>query len=120
MSQEITSFSPGSGRRVRPRSHLTSDAETMNLSGEWRFRFSARPDLAPENAADVDLDDSGWDTIMLPAHWVLQDRDDWGKPAYTNVQYPFPVDVPNVPDENPTGDHRLTFEVPDGFERPTC
>ncbi len=115
MSQEITSFSPGSGRRVRPRSHLTSDAETMNLSGEWRFRFSARPDLAPENAADVDLDDSGWDTIMLPAHWVLQDRDDWGKPAYTNVQYPFPVDVPNVPDENPTGDHRLTFEVPDGF-----
>ena len=27
-------------------------------------------------------------------------------PAYTNVVYPFPVDPPHVPDENPTGDHR--------------
>ena len=115
MSKEITSFSPGSGRRVRPRSHISSDAEALTLSGEWRFLFSARPDQAPEGAEAVDFDDSGWDTIALPGHWVLQDRDDWGKPIYTNIQYPFPVDVPNVPDENPTGDHRLTFDVPEGF-----
>ncbi|MEO7589411.1 MAG: glycoside hydrolase family 2 TIM barrel-domain containing protein [Arachnia sp.] len=115
MSQEITSFSPGSGRRVRPRSHVSTDAAAMDLSGAWRFHFSARPDLAPDGAAAVDFDDSGWDSIVLPAHWVLQGRADWGNPAYTNVQYPFPVDVPFVPDENPTGDHRLTFEVPEGF-----
>ena len=29
-----------------------------------------------------------------------------GSPIYTNVQYPFPIDPPLVPDENPTGDHR--------------
>ncbi len=115
MSNELTSFSPGSGRRVRPRSHLASDAEALNLSGEWRFSFSARADLAPEGAAAVDFDDSDWDEIALPAHWVLLGGDDWGKPIYTNVAYPFPVDVPNVPDENPTGDHRLAFEVPEGF-----
>lgn len=115
MSHEITSFSPGSGRRVRPRAHVASDAASLDLSGEWRFLFSARPDLAPESAADVDFDDSAWDSIVLPAHWVLQGRDDWGRPAYTNVKYPFPVDVPFVPDENPTGDHRLAFEVDEGF-----
>lgn len=32
-----------------------------------------------------------------------------GAPAYTNVAYPFPVDPPCVPDENPTGDHRRVF-----------
>ncbi len=115
MRNEITSFSPGSGRRVSPRAHVASDASSMDLCGAWQFHFSKRPDLAPRDAAAMDFDDSGWDSIVLPAHWVLQGRDDWGKPAYTNVAYPFPVDVPNVPDENPTGDHRLTFDVPEGF-----
>ena len=36
----------------------------------------------------------------------------YGAPIYTNVQYPFPLDPPHVPDENPTGDHRRTFEAP--------
>ncbi|WP_233557970.1 glycoside hydrolase family 2 TIM barrel-domain containing protein [Tessaracoccus antarcticus] len=115
MYQEIRSFSPGSGDRVRPRGHIATDAASMDLSGTWRFRYSARPDLAPEGASDVDHDDADWDDIVLPCHWVLQGRDDWGRPAYTNVQYPFPVEVPDVPDENPTGDHRLTFELPEGF-----
>ncbi|MDO5737151.1 MAG: glycoside hydrolase family 2 TIM barrel-domain containing protein [Propionibacteriaceae bacterium] len=115
MSQEIMSFSPGSGRRVRARAHVATDAASMDLSGTWRFLFSARPDLAPLAASAVDFDDSGWDDIVLPCHWVLQGRDDWGSPAYTNVNYPFPVDVPNVPDENPTGDHRLRFEVGEDF-----
>ena len=26
------------------------------------------------------------------------------------MQYPFPLDPPHVPDENPTGDHRRTFD----------
>ena len=115
MSEEITSFSPGSGRRVRPRAHVLSDAASINLSGTWRFRYSARPDLVTADAAAGDFDDSGWDDIELPGHWVLQGRDDWGSPAYTNVRYPFPIDVPNVPDENPTGDHRLTFELEEDF-----
>jgi beta-galactosidase len=38
-----------------------------------------------------------------------------GTPAYTNVRYPFPVDPPRVPDGNPTGEYRRTFQVPDGF-----
>ena len=37
----------------------------------------------------------------------------FGRPAYTNQKYPFPVDPPYVPDENPTGDHRLVFWLPE-------
>ena len=112
---EITSFSPGSGRRITPRSRVSSDAVEYDLSGTWRFRFSSRPELAPSGAERVDFDDSGWDQITVPSHWVLQGRDDWGRPAYTNFDYPFPVEPPVVPDENPTGDYRLDFELPDGF-----
>ncbi len=112
---EIISFSPGSGRRIQPRSRLESSAPEIDLSGTWRFHFAARPDLAPEGAEAVDFDDSGWDTIAVPGHWVLQGRDDWGRPIYTNVNYPFPVEPPFVPDDNPTGDHRVDFELPEGF-----
>ena len=48
----------------------------------------------------------------MPSHWRLAAT---AAPAYTNVQYPFPVDPPFVPHENPTGDYRRTFVVPPGF-----
>ena len=46
----ITSYAPGSGRRVQPRSRMASSAAEVDLSGTWRFRYSARPDLAPAGA----------------------------------------------------------------------
>ncbi|MBC8075771.1 MAG: DUF4981 domain-containing protein, partial [Chloroflexales bacterium] len=36
----------------------------------------------------------------------------FGLPHYTNVQMPFPQMPPNVPDENPTGVYRRSFDVP--------
>ena len=50
------------------------------------------------------------DSLPVPSHWQLQG---FGKPAYTNIRYPFPVDPPRVPDENPTGDYRVSFGLPD-------
>ena len=112
---EITSFDPTTGQSVAPRSHLDSDAARWDLSGTWRFRWSASPLDAPEGAHEVDHDDAGWDEIPVPSHWVLHGDGAYGLPAYTNVNYPFPVDMPHVPDENPTGDHRLRFSLEDGF-----
>ncbi|MDA0161045.1 DUF4981 domain-containing protein [Solirubrobacter ginsenosidimutans] len=102
--------SPGEG--VRPaRAFLRSDAPTLSLNGTWAFRLSERADV-PADFVDRDYDDSGWDRLPVPSHWQLHG---YGAPAYTNVNYPFPVDPPFVPDENPTGDYRLRFEVPDAF-----
>jgi len=93
------------------RAWLSSDAPSVDLSGQWRFRYSPRADL-PEDFAAPEHSDSAWDTIPVPAHWQLHG---YGAPAYTNVKYPFPIDPPFVPDENPTGDYRRTFAVPPGF-----
>ncbi|MFB6150641.1 MAG: glycoside hydrolase family 2 TIM barrel-domain containing protein [Haloarculaceae archaeon] len=83
------------------------------LNGAWRFDFADRPAEAPDGFADPDFDASDWDRLSVPGHWQTQG---YGDPHYTNVEYPFPVDPPNVPDENPTGSYRRTFTVPESWE----
>ena len=95
-----------------PRAWFASDAPAQSLNGSWRFRYSPVARL-PEDLARPDLDDSAWDEIPVPSHWVLQGH---GAPAYTNVRYPFPIDPPHVPDENPTGDYRREFFVPESWD----
>ena len=93
---------------VAPRAALRTDAPSIDLSGVWRFRLSPTVAAAGDFWA-VDHDDSAWDALPVPSSWPMHG---YGRPAYTNVTYPFPVDPPHVPTENPTGDHRRSFEVP--------
>ncbi len=108
----IEDLSPGDGLRSPARSWLRSDAPELSLNGDWRFRWSPYADLDPA-PIDVGFDDSGWDTIAVPQHWVLPPGGPYGDPIYTNLQYPFPIDPPHVPDENPSADHRRRFTLPD-------
>ncbi len=101
-------FSPGYGT-APPRAALRSDAARLDLSGEWAFRFSAAQIPEPDGFELPGFDDAGWDRLRVPSHWQLQG---YGRPAYLNIAYPIPVDPPFVPDENPTGDYRCTFELP--------
>ncbi|MFG1968647.1 glycoside hydrolase family 2 TIM barrel-domain containing protein [Nonomuraea fuscirosea] len=107
---DLETFSPGSGR-LEPRAALRTDAPSVDLNGTWRFRLSPTANV-PEDFAGPDYDDSGWDDLPVPSHWVLHGH---GAPAYTNVVYPIPVDPPRVPDENPTGDYRRVFDLPEGW-----
>src|SRR5918999_5007147 len=108
MIEYYASFAPGTGRRP-PRAAFTSDAPSINLNGRWRFHWAPSVAAAPHGMADPGFDDSGWDELPVPAHWQLHG---YGAPAYTNVNYPFPLDPPFPPDENPTGDYRREFELP--------
>lgn len=106
-------MSPGSGG-LGPRSwYAASDARSMSLNGEWAFRLSPFAGAEDASFARQGFDASGWGTVAVPGHWVLQGAG--GAPAYTNVVYPFPVDPPRVPTENPTGDHLRSFALPAGW-----
>jgi beta-galactosidase len=104
---DLHTTTPGSVSRLAPRAWLHTDAPSLSLAGEWDFRWSP---VADAPAFD---DPDGWGTLPVPSHWVLHGH---GAPSYTNVQYPFPIDPPHPPDENPTGDHRRTFTVPASFD----
>lgn len=120
----LDDIGPGRGQRRTPRAWLHTDAPTISLEGDWRFRLlggvpgrlGAADVLpageAPDAFAESDFDDSTWDLLPVPSHWVLHGEGRYGTPQYTNVQLPFPQDPPFTPDRNPTGDHRRTFEVP--------
>jgi beta-galactosidase len=98
---------PGVGV-AQARSWLRSDAARLPLSGTWSFRLSSRADADLDFVSD-DYPETGWSQLPVPSHWQLNGH---GNPAYTNVRYPFPVDPPRVPDDNPTGDYRRVFGVP--------
>lgn len=110
---------PGPGYGVLPaRAAVRSDAPRLSLNGQWRFRFS--PTVVATGFEAVDFDDSDWDWLPVPSSWSMPGHGaSYGSPAYTNQKYPFPVDPPYVPDENPTGDHRLEFSLPRGWNGPT-
>ena len=103
---DVDAYAPCAGRVVPPRAHLTSDAPRLDLSGEWDFELTVGESRR-----------SG--RMPVPSHWVLVGDGEWGRPAYTNVQYPFPVDPPYVPDANPRGAYRREFSLPDAWSDPS-
>ncbi|KKY21109.1 putative glycoside hydrolase family 2 protein [Diplodia seriata] len=76
-----------------------------SLLDAWLARTAFLP-AAPAAAHCTIKDDLSTRTA---SSWM----EGYGKPHYTNLPYPFPVDPPNVPlDDNPTGSYRRTFTVP--------
>ncbi|MCX7795299.1 MAG: DUF4981 domain-containing protein [bacterium] len=84
----------------------------LSLSGDWRFLYVDSPLRLPDNFSDAELDLSGWDIIPVPSNWQLLG---YGRPHYTSSMYPFPVDPPHVPTENPTGCYRRKFYIPSAW-----
>jgi beta-galactosidase len=106
----VEDFASGAGV-LAPRARLDYDSARVPLSGEWSFRLSPSLAEAPDDLKEPDT--SGWDTIVVPGHWQLAG---YGAPAYTNIDYPFPVDPPHVPTANPTGDYVRTVTVPGDWD----
>ena len=73
---------------------------------------SSFPSTGGNLPGKVDLCDTfaeKWDKIVVPCNWQMQGYD---IPNYTNIEYPYPLDPPFVPDENPVGIYRKEFYVP--------
>ena len=121
-------FAPGCGRR-EPRADAVSDARRLSLNGNWQFRLSPTAAGTGDGFIKAGFDDTGWDTIRVPSHWVLEPvtplaggparslRGTDEGPLYTNTALPMPLDPPRIPTENPTGDYRLVFDVAEDWGR---
>jgi len=112
--------------RLPARSHfaLYADSRTaaqgggspleLSLNGAWRFDYAPSPVNAPQGFEATGYDDSAWGLMPVPGHWQMNG---YGAPHYTNVIYPFAIDPPHIPSENPTGSYRRTFTLPVDWAR---
>lgn len=85
-------------------------AQIRSLNGVWKFAWFSSPQAVPENWRLEDLTEAG--TINVPSNWQMYGYD---SPIYSNITYPFPVNPPCVPAENPTGCYSLTFCMDDDW-----
>ncbi|MBS4222742.1 beta-galactosidase subunit alpha [Lederbergia citrea] len=83
------------------------------LNGTWKFFYATHPLSVPENFHENDFDSAEWDDLQVPSLWQLKG---YGKPHYTDLYYPFPVEPPLVPKDNPTGCYRRTFTIPKNWD----
>jgi beta-galactosidase/beta-glucuronidase len=81
------------------------------LNGNWKFHYANAPIESPSEFYKEDYCTDDWSEIPVPSHWQLNG---YGKPHYTNVKYPFPVEPPYIPTENPTGAYKRTFYLTKG------
>ena len=70
----VDDFRPGNGRRSPARAWLRSDAPTLSLNGDWRFRLSPTHRGLDEDCVRPSFDDSSWDVLPVPAHWARMGR----------------------------------------------
>jgi len=82
------------------------------LNGDWKFHYSPNPIESPKSFFEEDFDVSEWDDIEVPSNWQMKG---YGRPHYTNVSYPFPIDPPRVPSDNPTGAYKRDFYLPENW-----
>ncbi len=92
-----------SENREQQRSYYIPENSCTMLNGMWDFKFY-----------DADYEESyvekEWGKIDVPSCWQVRGYEN---PNYTNVRYPFPYDPPFVPDKNPMGVYRRSFDVTD-------
>lgn len=72
-----------------------------SLNGIWDFRYFSRD-------IDCPAEITRWDQIPVPSCWQCHGYE---KPYYTNQLYPYPVDPPYVPVDNPVGVYRTTVHL---------
>ncbi len=92
-----------SENRLPPRSYYIPGgvSEYRLLNGIWNFAYFSRDIDVPEVITQ-------WNTIQVPGCWQTQGYD---QVNYTNTNYPYPVDLPYVPDDNPCGVYERSFEL---------
>ncbi len=82
----------------------------ITLCGEWSFHYyESVNDIV--DFTDESYTSEGADRLAVPMSWQYALGRGYDTPHYTNVCYPFPIDPPHVPDNNPCGLYERTFEM---------
>ncbi len=84
-----------------------------NLCGQWDFKYYSTfedVDILPDNE---DFKRFAFSKVNVPGCIQLYDIDGVDAPLYSNLMYPFSVDPPHVPEDNPCAFFVREFELSD-------
>ena len=85
-----------------------------SLNGLWKFNWSRNTIKRPIDFYKNEYDVSKWNDIKVPADWQMEG---YGDPIYVNVNYPFKIDLPNIPKQyNPVGSYKRNFIIPENWQ----
>ena len=85
-----------------------------SLNGLWKFRYLPSVEQVEPFFKEDGFEASDWDSIPVPSNWQMLGYD---QPLYSCLDYPYPIDPPRVPTENPAGLYLRVFEVSDDGDR---
>ncbi len=86
-----------------------SSAYFKALCGEWRFKWFASDTCIADG--DYPVMPSEHDRITVPMSWQNALGRGYDVPNYTNINYPYPIDPPHVPDKNPCALYERDFTL---------
>ncbi|MCI8387413.1 MAG: DUF4981 domain-containing protein [Clostridiales bacterium] len=106
-------FVPAESKAKAADDNRAESAYFKSLCGEWDFKFyKSVTEVADFTAPDFDIAANNFDKLTVPMNWQNMLGRGYDTPNYTNINYPFPVDPPHVPVENPCGVYSRDFTVP--------
>lgn len=91
----------------------TASSLEISLNGIWNFNLYNNPAEAPQDFYNKSFDRSDWTTIPVPADWQFHTED---FPVYTNIEYPYEINPPYMPEYNPTGCYLHSFLLPNNWD----
>ena len=108
-------YIPASAKKGDLVEHRESSDRFMLLSGKWQFRYYSSLWDLEEEFYKTNGEGEAFDTVDVPGVWQMYGYDTH---QYTNVRYPFPLDPPYVPRENPCGCYVKEFDYHKQAEAP--
>ncbi|MBR3966844.1 MAG: DUF4981 domain-containing protein [Clostridia bacterium] len=82
----------------------------ISLCGDWDFKYyNSVAEIDDFCAADFKTD--GFDSLTVPMSWQVMYKRGYDTPNYMNVNYPFTMNPPHVPNDNPCGLYVRSFNV---------
>ena len=99
-------FIPASKRMDNLVEHREESDRMQLLNGTWKFQYFNSIYDVQEPFFEKDYDTENFDEIQVPSVWQMAGYDTH---QYTNIRYPFPFDLPYVPQDIPCGTYAHTF-----------
>lgn len=101
-------FIPYPSDAIAARDNRAESDRFRSLCGDWDFHYYASPKDLPDFTVEG-FSTEGFDKLTVPRSWQTVLDKGYDTPNYTNHAYPFPVDPPNVPNDNPCGLYVRSF-----------